>query len=129
MKDQKDKEPRTNPTPKHIALQKRVLELETNTGKRHRAAALEEWTIMQKAEDAKAARAQIDLEKIEAIIKFQTSSIVKHREHEQWLFGQRRLAEHTTWLQGEYASLLFDRCRDRYKSFGPLDRQGFLLGS
>ena len=79
LKDQKDKDLHTNPTPKHLALQKRVHELETDSSKRRRAAALEEYTILKETEDAKVAAADIDLKKTEARIKLQALNIKKHR--------------------------------------------------
>ena len=64
---------------------------------------------------------------LEARIKLQTLNIIKHRDHEKKQLEQRRVAEHTTWLQEEYASFLFERCRAHYKRLGNTCHQDFAL--
>ena len=66
---------------------------------------------------------------LEAGIKLQTLNIIKHRDHEKKQLEQRRVAEHTTWLQEEYASLLFEECRAHYKGLGSTCRQDFAMRS
>ena len=70
---------------------------------------------------------KLTLKKTEARIKLQALNIMKHRDHEKKQLEQRRVAEHTTWLQEEYASLLFERCRAHYKRLGSICHQDFAI--
>ena len=76
LKDEKMKE--LCATPRAVALQKRVLEVQDETAKRHRAAAIEDWEILISVADTDKVKAQIDLQRAEANIKLQELRITKH---------------------------------------------------
>ena len=55
------------------------LEAQNETAKRHRAAAEEEWHVLQTDADANAAKAKIDLQRTEAAIKVNECKVTLHR--------------------------------------------------
>ena len=125
MKYEREKELRIQPTIRHALLQKRMHAEEEETAKRHRSEALEEWRIYQQTTDAKAAKAACEVAKSNARVQLQAVNVLKHREHQGRLLAERALAEKTTWLQLEYATLLFVRCSTYYGKFDLADRVDF----
>ena len=115
-------------TDRAIALGKRVLEVQNETAKRHRAAGAGEWHFLQTVADTNVAKAKIDLQSTEAAIKVNELKVTLHRETLQRVLRARRNAAHTKWLQAEYASILFDQCSSYFKALDAFARKEFIGG-
>ena len=111
-----------------IALGKRAHEAQVESTKRFRAMAEEERQMLKGIEDAKVAKAAIDLAKVDATLRANEVKVALHFEEARKMAARQLLQDQDRWLQTQYACILFDRCQKYYKNMDMVSKNNFVGG-